>query len=214
MIGPVPVTKQALRARFRAERAALAERGSILGADEAARLLAVATDAGLLSPSGLPGKVGPVTIAAYIASPGEPDVGAVCAAVRSAGGRVLLPIPAPGRVLKWAWDDGNYAWFDRFPVQVPVGVPVGSGGAGLIGAGVQLLLAPATAVDRTGHRLGQGGGFYDRVLGELASLAAPIRVLAVVRASEVLPAGEIPHEAHDARVPGTLTPSGVVMLGS
>ena len=61
------------------------------------------------------------------------------------------------------------------------------------------MLAPALAVDATGHRLGQGGGSYDRAL---ARTDAP--VLAVVFDDELI--AEVPTEPHDRLVSGVLTP--------
>ncbi|MBA2637501.1 MAG: 5-formyltetrahydrofolate cyclo-ligase, partial [Solirubrobacterales bacterium] len=68
----------------------------------------------------------------------------------------------------------------------------------------QLVLAPALAVDRSGGRLGQGGGSYDRALGRTTAT-----VLAVVFDAEVLDA--VPVEPHDRRVDGALTPGGGIM---
>ena len=231
---PVARDKVQLRRRLRLARTAALE-----PADEPARLLEVAAGAGLLDPQGRAGVVGAVTITAYVASPGEPDLGPLRAAVRAAGGRVLLPIPRPGRVLEWAEDDGTYAWAGSLPVQIPTTVSLGSGVRPLVDQGVHLVLAPALAVDRSGARMGQGGGFYDRVLAELAGLRAPeapatggaratvgpaasggpappglIDVLAVVHPDEVLPVGTIPREAHDILVAGALTARGLVRFRS
>jgi len=65
------------------------------------------------------------------------------------------------------------------------------------------VLAPALAVDGAGHRLGQGGGSYDRAL---TRTSAP--VLAVVFDDELLES--VPVQRHDRPVGGTLTPAGGV----
>jgi 5-formyltetrahydrofolate cyclo-ligase len=215
MITDVAGDKTQLRRRLRAQRAsALAPSG------EPASLLRVAADAGLLDPSGRPGEIGPVTITAYVASAGEPDLTPLRAAVRAAGGRVLLPIPRPGRRLDWAEDDGGYAWDGALPVQVPTGPALGCGARFLCEQGVRLALVPALAVDGSGTRLGQGGGFYDVVLAELAGITARsssgggIAVLAVVHPSEVLESGVIPREPHDVTVAGALTAEGLLWFGA
>lgn len=71
-----------------------------------------------------------------------------------------------------------------------------------------VVLVPALAVDRSGVRLGRGGGFYDRTL----ALCRPgARLVAVVRDEEVLDA--VPHEPHDIRMTHALTPgSGLIAL--
>jgi 5-formyltetrahydrofolate cyclo-ligase len=73
-------------------------------------------------------------------------------------------------------------------------------------AEADLVLIPALAVDRSGTRLGQGGGWYDRVLGFVTS-ETPI--LAVVFSDEILPADTLPREPHDLPVSGALTPNGL-----
>ena len=207
----MPADKRELRAAMRAARSALVGRmGGDGMAAESEQLLRAALAAGVLSPDGRPGHIAPIAVTAYVASPGEPDPAGIRAAVRAAGGRVLLPVPRAGRVMDWALDDGSYAWAGPLPIQVPTGEAIGSGAACLREQGVDLVLAPALCVDRSGGRLGQGGGFYDRMLGELVALGAAAAVLAVVRSTEVLPAGEVPREAHDVPVPGVLTPDGVI----
>lgn len=205
--------KRALRATLRAARAATAERLGPAGvAREADELLRAAIAAGALSPTGRAGEVGAVTVTAYVASPGEVDPVAIREAVRAAGGRVLLPIPRPGRVMAWALDDASYAWTGPLPVQVPTGEVLGEGAQCLVDQGVDVVFAPALGMDRSGARLGHGGGFYDRLLGELAATGRPIRVLALLRAEEVLAAGTIPVEAHDVRIARILTPAGLMEL--
>lgn len=152
-------------------------------------------------------------VAAYLAMPGEPDPSALCAALRKAGHLVLLPIPLPGRELAWALDDGRRG-IAAAPVRVPVplGEQVGVGAPVLRAHGVGVLLIPALAVDAAGGRLGQGGGYYDRLLGALARVdreRGGILVVAVVHDDEVLEAGEIPTEPHDRAVDAALTPSGL-----
>ncbi|HEX6887152.1 MAG TPA: 5-formyltetrahydrofolate cyclo-ligase, partial [Candidatus Nanopelagicales bacterium] len=59
----------------------------------------------------------------------------------------------------------------------------------------------------------QGGGYYDRLLAELAGAPAAPAVVVVVHDDEVLPAGTVPREAHDVRVALALTPGGCIALG-
>jgi 5-formyltetrahydrofolate cyclo-ligase len=67
------------------------------------------------------------------------------------------------------------------------------------------VLVPALAVDRSGRRLGRGGGSFDRALCRVDRS----RTLALVYDDEVL--DEIPAEPHDCRVGGILTPSGLLV---
>lgn len=50
---------------------------------------------------------------------------------------------------------------------------------------VSLILVPAIACDRRGYRLGYGGGFYDRLLGQPAW--AQIPTVGIVFAEALLP---------------------------
>jgi 5-formyltetrahydrofolate cyclo-ligase len=206
--------KRELRARIRAQRVLRAgdPDGPRARRAHARGLLTTAVSAGLLDQRGRDA-VGPVTIAAYLASPDEPDVADIRAAVRAAGGRVLLPIPQPGRALAWAADDDRHVEVTRLRVLAPAGPVLGVGAACLAAQGVGLVLVPALAVDASGTRLGQGGGYYDMLLHALVGSDYAPRILAVVHDDEVLPPGAIPRDAHDVPVPAALTPTGVRLLG-
>jgi 5-formyltetrahydrofolate cyclo-ligase len=66
-----------------------------------------------------------------------------------------------------------------------------------------LIIMPALAADRAGHRLGYGGGFYDRFLEQHQS------TLMVALFDDFI-VEKIPVETHDVRVNYLLTESGIV----
>jgi 5-formyltetrahydrofolate cyclo-ligase len=66
----------------------------------------------------------------------------------------------------------------------------------------QVLLVPLLAFDARGHRLGQGGGHYDRTL-------AALKVPAIGIAYAGQEADSIPHEAHDRTLDMVLTEQGI-----
>jgi 5-formyltetrahydrofolate cyclo-ligase len=72
----------------------------------------------------------------------------------------------------------------------------------------QLLLVPLLAFDDRGHRLGYGGGLYDRTLFAFKSGAAPgIRAIGIAYAQQET--ASLPAEAHDMALDGILTEQGL-----
>ena len=77
-------------------------------------------------------------------------------------------------------------------------------------AKADVVLAPALAVDRTGARLGRGGGSYDRALARVRPDAL---VVALLHDGELLPPGQtVPTEPHDRRVAAAAEPIGLTRL--
>jgi len=184
-------SKATLRARVRAARRARERALTPAAAEAAAEALAAVAMA-------RPEVRGAARVACYAAAPGEPDTGVLRRALREAGAEVLLPV-VDGAELDWAPDDGT-------TVPGPLGLPQPTGtrrGRDAV-AGCDLVLVPALAADRSGARLGQGGGYYDRALA--AGTGGP--VVAVLHPEELLPAGSVPALPHDVRVDAVLTAAG------
>ena len=74
-----------------------------------------------------------------------------------------------------------------------------------------LRLVPALAYGRKGRRLGQGGGYYDRLLPRLSEQALRETTVGVVFADEVL--DSIPYDTWDGVLYQVLTENGVHPLG-
>ena len=74
-------------------------------------------------------------------------------------------------------------------------------------AGIDLFFIPALAVDSSGARLGQGGGYYDT---NFADLPPDAEVCAIVYAHEYL--NHVPNEPWDLRVTSVLTEDGFTRL--
>jgi 5-formyltetrahydrofolate cyclo-ligase len=74
------------------------------------------------------------------------------------------------------------------------------GAPALVATGELLVIVPALAVDITGHRIGYGKGFYDRLL---ARIRPPAFALAVAYDFEVV--AEVPATEHDQRVDMVVT---------
>ena len=71
-----------------------------------------------------------------------------------------------------------------------------------------LVLVPGLAFDRSGFRLGRGGGFYDRFLESFPS--HPV-LCGVCFSCQIVP--NVPREAHDARVDWILSEDGLLECG-
>jgi 5-formyltetrahydrofolate cyclo-ligase len=72
-----------------------------------------------------------------------------------------------------------------------------------------VVLVPALAVDGSGYRLGNGGGYYDRTLAALRA-AGPIAAVGVTFAA--LRVERLPHAAHDQRLDWLLSEDGLVRV--
>jgi 5-formyltetrahydrofolate cyclo-ligase len=152
-------------------------------------------------------------VCAYLPVGLEPGSPELVDALHEAGHEVLLPVvPAAPGPLDWARYDGAATI-----AAGPLGLrePTGPRRGPVAIAAARLVLVPALAADRSGRRLGRGGGYYDRTL-PLATAGVP---LVVVLNDEELVA-ELPAEPHDRRVTAALladaghTPLGEAPLGN
>jgi 5-formyltetrahydrofolate cyclo-ligase len=130
-------------------------------------------------------------VALYLSFATEPGTGPLIEWLADQRVRVLAPTLLP---------DADLGWMD-----VPDGPPLGLDAI----TDADVILVPALAVDLRGHRLGRGGGSYDRALSRVRPHQT---VLAVVQNDEVFDA--VPNESHDRIVDGALTPSGVRYFGT
>jgi 5-formyltetrahydrofolate cyclo-ligase len=70
----------------------------------------------------------------------------------------------------------------------------------------KILLVPLLAFDSNGHRLGYGGGYYDRTLDFLRANST-VRAIGVAYAGQEV--AELPREAHDHPLDAVITENGV-----
>ncbi|HEY8717343.1 5-formyltetrahydrofolate cyclo-ligase [Pengzhenrongella sp.] len=186
--------KEALRTAIRAVRQARSERRRQQAADAFAEVLET-----------VPGLIAAKCVAVYSSRPSEPNTGPLLEVLAARGVRIILPVLGTGLQREWAEYDGPDDLRQRAPGRPPEpGTP--TLGAGAL-AEADVIIAPALAVDTSGARLGQGGGWYDRAL-EHARAGTP--VIAMVFAEEVYDAGTrpLPREAHDRMVDAVATPAG------
>lgn len=182
----VVARKRALRSATRKARRALdVDERRHASATIAARLLALKD----LTRAG--------TLAVFAATEEEPDIAAALPAFRARGVRLLLP-----RVIG---DDLELCGFAADDELVPGfrGLLEPTGAAIAVGE-VDAVVLPAVALDPHGHRLGRGGGHYDRLL---ARLDPDTLTVGVCFSCQVVPS--VPRLAHDRPVDVVITERSV-----
>ena len=112
------------------------------------------------------------------------------------GATLALPrTPRRGQPLTFhRWDAGTQLVTSRFGVtepapETPIVIP-------------DLVLVPLLAFDRTGARLGYGGGYYDVTLAALRS-SGPVFALGLAYSAQEVE--RVPTEPHDVRLDAVLT---------
>lgn len=150
-----------------------------------------------------------VRVAVFRPSPAEPDAMGLIRELAALGSdgqvELLFPAASGGPELNWVPWDGTAEFSASagkgFGAE-PDGTPRGPEAI----AQVDLVIAPALAVDRSGTRLGHGGGYYDRALRRRSE---GVPVVAVVHPMELLESGALIREAHDEPVDAVLTTVGL-----
>ena len=145
------------------------------------------------------------TVTAYVSVGTEPGTTGLLDALVGLGKRVVLPVVLPDLDLDWAVYDGPAALAPaRMGLLEPVGTRLGPDSV----ATADLLLVPGLAASRSGHRMGRGGGCYDRALARVP-VGTPVWVLLYDEEVGI----DVPVEPHDRPVTGAVTPSGLHRFG-
>jgi 5-formyltetrahydrofolate cyclo-ligase len=111
------------------------------------------------------------------------------------GVTLLLPRLLPDNDLEWVrWDGSENSLAAHGNLQEPHGF------AFTDLSSIDAVILPALHVDRSGNRLGQGGGSYDRALAKLTCWK-----IALVHHGE-LTSDPLPTDEHDQRVSAAATP--------
>ncbi|KFN51350.1 hypothetical protein P873_03520 [Arenimonas composti TR7-09 = DSM 18010] len=149
----------------------------------------------------MPALRAPGYVAGYWAVDGELPLHAV--QLRLAPGQVwCLPRVQDDSTLRFApWRAGDPLVPNRYGIPEPELEPAATLAAG----DLAVVLLPLLGFDARGHRLGMGGGYYDRTLAPLRDAPAPLRI-GVGFACQELP--EFAAEAWDVGLDGVLTEHG------
>lgn len=194
MVADPSLEKRALRAELR-------ERRRIMTSSEREAADAAITE-NLIE---LVTTLGSRSISAYLSTADEPDTRDFLEWACERDIRVLLPVSREDGLLDWAPYDGSDEALDSFGMPTPTSELLGP----IAINDVDLIVVPASSVDRTGMRMGWGRGYFDKTLGSMENCPP---VYAVVFDNELV--DEVPQELHDQPVSGVVTPAGITSFAT
>ncbi|MBR2837653.1 MAG: 5-formyltetrahydrofolate cyclo-ligase [Kiritimatiellae bacterium] len=180
----IQIAKDEIRGEMRARRRALSARERAAAASVVcSKLVSFADIGGRSVPPG-----GDATIAVYLASPHEIDLGAFIRRMLGCGVRLVAP--------RWNGECYDLAVLNGLgPSHLrrgPMGIMEPADGSAVPPRDVSLWIVPGLAFTRGGRRLGYGGGWYDRLLAAASEASVKLGVAYSFQIVEDLPA-----EPHD-----------------
>jgi 5-formyltetrahydrofolate cyclo-ligase len=186
--GDLKRRKRELRREVRARRDALApEERERQGEAVARNLLALAE---VLQAS---------TVMAFSSFGSEVDTGPIIERLARDGRRVVLPRVEGRTIVPVAYRSGD-------PVNPSsIGALEPAGGEPVRPEEIDVVVVPGLAFDRRGHRVGYGGGFYDRFLGRLRPDALTVGICFSIQLVD-----EVPHGRGDLPVDLVVTEEGPI----
>ncbi|WP_448210865.1 5-formyltetrahydrofolate cyclo-ligase [Colwellia sp. MEBiC06753] len=155
------------------------------------------------------------TIALYLANDGELDTLPLIRWAWQQNIQVVLPVLHPvnkGFLIFLRYQKDSVMQLNQFNIPEPKLdvtnlVPLSD---------IDVICTPLVAFDNRGHRLGMGGGFYDRTLGQLnncQSTANPNPSL-IGLAHDCQELVQIPTESWDVPLPVIITPSRIILANN
>lgn len=142
-------------------------------------------------------------VAAFVSQDGEPGTRPILDALHADSVEVLIPILRDDFDLDWAPYEPGQQEPGRFGLLIPI---TPSEGVGAI-ATTAVVVCPGVAVDRSGNRLGRGGGSYDRALSRCASSQLRVQLAYDDEVVHVVPTTE-----HDQPVDVIVTPTATLRI--
>lgn len=185
-----------LKQRKRAVRRAVIDRRDALSsADRAARSLRIAGRVLALTEVRHAS-----TVMAFWSFGSEVETAPLLEGLHTAGKRVVLPRVEAGDVVAVVYETGDEVLAASFGALEPTGTVIVSP------EDVDLVIAPGVAFDRTGGRVGYGGGFYDRFLSKTR---ADVPAIAIAFALQVVD-DPLPRAAFDRPIDAIVTEDEVI----
>lgn len=147
-------------------------------------------------------------IAAYRAFDGEIDVGPAMELAWSLGKQVCLPVVDAGASMRFrAVTPGAGLRRNRF------GIQENRSGRWQMGNTIDLVLVPLVGFDAAGHRLGMGGGYYDRYFSHHLRHPDWVRGTLVGVAHAVQQTASLPTNPWDVPLDAIATECGLIRPG-
>ena len=135
-------------------------------------------------------------VAGYAPVRDEADPRLLMDAIARRGHLIALPVVGgrAGALSFHEWKEGDPTSLNAYGIAEPVaaGTPLEP----------RVILVPLLAFDASGHRLGYGGGYYDRTLERIR-----VRAIGIAYAGQEVK--ELPHARHDRRLDMILTEHGL-----
>ena len=151
------------------------------------------------SPESAPARRASCALGAFISGPREISTGPLLRRALGRGWRVAVPAWHSGhRLYRLAWLDE-----DEGMREGPHGIPEPASPRWIRRNSLALIIVPGLAFDGSGGRIGQGGGFYDRMLAVYSGLRVGIS-LDLQRTDQPLPM-----LAHDQKMNALVTNQGL-----
>ncbi|MFO8154171.1 MAG: 5-formyltetrahydrofolate cyclo-ligase [Thioalkalivibrio sp.] len=150
--------------------------------------------------------LGPRTLAGYFGIRGEIDLTGLLARQATLGVRVAMPVlerHRPGHMHFRAWSPGDRLCHNAFGIQEPC-----PGAPRVWRRELDVVLLPLVAFDSNGHRLGMGGGYYDRYFAPRRLVGTPRpRLIGIAHAFQQVP--RLERQAWDVPLDGVITEGGL-----
>jgi 5-formyltetrahydrofolate cyclo-ligase len=137
-------------------------------------------------------------IACYLPADGEIDTRPLIHAALAAGKQLYLPVIAGNRMQFHPYSRGTRLYLSGFGLLEPR-----AGRHAVAELTLDLVIMPLVGFDRSGARLGMGGGFYDRAFQQVHKRAPQPILLGVAHALQEL--DEVPVERWDRRLHAVAT---------
>jgi len=155
---------------------------------------------------GLPELRRPGRLALYLPTDGEVDLGALMGPLDRRGWELHLPVVGAERSLTFRpYRPGGALVPGRYGILEPVGHQDQDQDRMI--SDLDVVVVPCVALDRAGHRLGFGAGYYDRAL---AGRSTDRPCVAVAVAFDCQVAATVPQEPWDVPMDVVVTDAGVI----